>query len=89
MTGTTATSCDGDSVSVNGWFAMPGPATDQVGTEYLDLETFYGDDGCYMFQVTITNTLSSGEELVVVQNDVGWELDFDQNKEGPWDMNAC
>ncbi|DAC16976.1 MAG TPA: hypothetical protein D7H90_06345 [Candidatus Poseidoniales archaeon] len=89
VTGTTATSCDGDSVSVNGWFAMPGPATDQVGTEYLDLETFYGDDGCYMFQVTITNTLSSGEELVVVQNDVGWELDFDQNKEGPWDMNAC
>ncbi len=89
VTGTTATSCDGDSISVNGWFAMPGPATDQVGTEYLDLETFYGDDGCYMFQVTITNTLSSGEDLVVVQNDVGWELDFDQNKEGPWDMNAC
>ena len=68
---------------------MPGPATDQVGTEYLDLETFYGDDGCYMFQVTITKTLSSCVELVVVQNDVGWELDFDQNKEGPWDMNAC
>lgn len=89
VSGTTATSCGGDSVSINGWFAMPGPATDQVGTEYLDLETFYGDDGCYMFQVTITNTLSSGEELIIVQDDVGWELDFDQNKEGPWAMETC
>ena len=87
--GTTATSCDGDSVSVNGWFAMPGPATDQVGTEYLDLDSFYDEDDCYTFQVTITNTLSSGDELVIVQDDVGWELDFESNKEGPWDMNTC
>ena len=89
VSGTVATSCDGNSVSVNGWFAMPGPATDQVGTEYLDLDSFYGEDGCYTFQVTITNTLSSGDELVIVQDDVGWELDFESNKEGPWDMNAC
>ena len=89
VSGTVATSCDGNSVSVNGWFAMPGPATDQVGTEYLDLDSFYGEDGCYTFQVTITNTLSSGDELVIVQDDVGWELDFESNKEGPWDMNTC
>ena len=68
---------------------MPGPATDQVGTEYLDLDSFYGEDDCYTFQVTITNTLSSGDELVIVQDDVGWELDFESNKEGPWDMNTC
>ncbi len=90
VSGTTATSCRGDTgVSVNGWFAMPGPATDTVGTEYLDLESFYDEDDCYTFQVTITNTISNGDELVVVQNDVAWELDFDSNKEGPWDMNAC
>ena len=89
VSGTVATSCDGNSVSVNGWFAMPGPATDQVGTEYLDLDSFYGEDDCYTFQVTITNTLSSGDELVIVQDDVGWELDFESNKEGPWDMNTC
>jgi hypothetical protein len=90
VSGTTATSCRGDSsVSVNGWFAMPGPATDQVGTEYLDLDSFYDTDDCYTFQVTITNTLSSGDELVLVQDDVAWELDFEQNKEGPWDMNTC
>ena len=89
VSGTVATSCDGNSVSVNGWFAMPGPATDQVGTEYLDIDSFYGEDGCYTFQVTITNTLSSGDELVIVQDDVGWELDFESNKEGPWDMNTC
>ena len=90
VSGTTATSCRGDAgVSVNGWFAMPGPATDTVGTEYLDLESFYDEDDCYTFQVTITNTISNGDELVVVQDDVGWELDFDSNKEGPWDMNAC
>ena len=90
VSGTTATSCRGDAgVSVNGWFAMPGPATDTVGTEYLDLDSFYGEDGCYTFQVKITNTLSSGDELILVQDDVAWELDFDANKEGPWDMNAC
>ena len=90
VSGTTATSCRGDAgVSVNGWFAMPGPATDSVGTEYLDLESFYDEDDCYTFQVTITNTISNGDELVVVQDDVAWELDFDSNKEGPWDMNTC
>ena len=90
VSGTTATSCRGDAgVSVNGWFAMPGPATDQVGTEYLDLDSFYDEDDCYTFQVTITNTLSSGDELVIVQDDVAWELDFESNKEGPWDMNTC
>ena len=90
VSGTTATSCRGDAgVSVNGWFAMPGPATDTVGTEYLDLESFYDEDDCYTFQVTITNTISNGDELVVVQDDVAWELDFDSNKEGPWDMNTC
>jgi hypothetical protein len=90
VSGTTATSCRGDSsVSVNGWFAMPGPATDQVGTEYLDLDSFFDSDECYTFQVTITNTISSGDELVLVQDDVGWELDFESNKEGPWDMNTC
>jgi len=89
VSGTVATSCDGNSVSVNGWFAMPGPATDQVGTEYLDLDSFYGEDGCYTFQVTITNTLSSGDELIIVQDDVAWELDFESNKEGPWNMNTC
>ena len=57
VSGTVATSCRGDTVSVNGWFAMPGPATDQVGTEYLDLDSFYDQDGCYTFQVTITNIL--------------------------------
>lgn len=90
VSGTTATSCRGDTgVSVNGWFAMPGPATDTLGTEYLDLDSFYGEDGCYTFQVTITNTLSTGDELILIQDDVAWELDFDANKEGPWDMNAC
>ena len=89
VSGTVATSCRGDTVSVNGWFAMPGPATDQVGTEYLDLDSFYDQDGCYTFQVTITNTLSSGDELVLVQDDIAWDLDFESNKEGPWDMNAC
>ena len=90
VSGTTAISCRGDAgVSVNGWFAMPGPATDTVGTEYLDLESFYDEDDCYTFQVTITNTISNGDELVVVQDDVAWELDFDSNKEGPWDMNTC
>ena len=90
VSGTTATSCRGDAgVSINGWFAMPGPATDQVGTEYLDLDSFYDEDDCYTFQVTITNTLSSGDELVIVQDDVAWELDFESNKEGPWDMNTC
>lgn len=90
VSGTTATSCRGDTgVSVNGWFAMPGPATDTVGTEYLDLESFYDEDDCYTFQVTITNTISNDDELVVVQDDVAWELDFDSNKEGPWDMNTC
>ena len=89
VSGTVATSCRGDTVSVNGWFAMPGPATDKVGTEYLDLDSFYDQDGCYTFQVTITNTLSSGDELVLVQDDIAWDLDFESNKEGPWDMNAC
>lgn len=90
VSGTTATSCRGDTgVSVNGWFAMPGPATDAVGTEYLDIDSFYGEDGCYTFQVTITNSLSSGDELILIQDDVAWELDFDANKEGPWDMNTC
>jgi len=90
VSGTVATSCRGDStVSVNGWFAMPGPATDDVGSKYLDLDSFFDEDDCYTFQVTITNTLSSGDELVLVQDDVAWDLDFESNKEGPWAMNTC
>jgi len=61
VSGTTATSCRGDSsVSVNGWFAMPGPATDQLGIEYLDLDSFFDGDGCYTFQVTTTNQIYTG-----------------------------
>ncbi|MBO63221.1 MAG: hypothetical protein CMA94_00370 [Euryarchaeota archaeon] len=143
VAGTTATSCRGDSsVSVNGWFAMPGPATDPLGIEYLDLDSFFDGDGCYTFQVTTTNQIytgigvdddgddaideesmdgidndgdtedrendgldNDGDGLVdetdgsegvdedgngkVIHSDVSWFLDFESNKEGPWNMNTC
>ena len=146
VAGTTATSCRGDSsVSVNGWFAMPGPATDPLGIEYLDLDSFFDGDGCYTFQVITTNQIYTGigvdddgdgsidEESMdgldndgdaeekesdgldndgdgvideqdgseygmgvdedgngnVIHSDVSWYLDFESNKEGPWNMNTC
>ncbi|MDC0285598.1 hypothetical protein OAK42_00500 [Candidatus Poseidoniaceae archaeon] len=144
VSGTTATSCRGDSdVNANGWLAMPGPATEeQTGMEYLDLDSFYDGDGCYRFQVTITNLIYTGmgvdddgddlideettdkidndgdnsdrdqdgidndgdglidekdgsegvdEDIngVVIHRDMNWDLDFENNKEGPWDMETC
>ena len=39
---------------------MPGPATDINGIEFLDLDSFFDGDGCYTFEIKVTNQIYTG-----------------------------
>ncbi|HIF90039.1 MAG TPA: hypothetical protein EYQ58_00530, partial [Candidatus Poseidoniales archaeon] len=41
------------------WLGLSGTVEDDAGAEYLERDEFYEDDGCYTFEVTITNDLYS------------------------------
>ena len=67
----------------NGWLGLPGTATDQLNTEYLQKDSFYNGEGCYTFEIIITNKVyagmtdseSSNTGIYVSSN--SWFLDLD------------
>ena len=80
--------------STNGWFAMPGNTLDQQEVyEFIERDEFFEDDGCYNFQIIVTNDFystmndaSPGTSVIVSDN--AWQLDFD-SAESDSEMETC
>lgn len=80
--------------STNGWFAMPGNTLDQQEVyEFIERDEFFEDDGCYNFQIIVTNEFystmndaSPGSAVVISDN--AWQLDFESD-EAKSVMNTC
>lgn len=60
------------------WLAMPGTGYDpNTGTvEILEREDFFDDDGCYTFQVIVTNEFYGGSTAVHMSSS-SWELNWE------------
>ena len=57
------------------WLGLCG-TVDDPGAEYIEKEDFYDDDGCYTFEVTITNELYAEQPVTVIDSN-SWELEWD------------
>ena len=71
------------------WLRMGGTSTDNNGILFLHEDDFYDGDGCYTFEVKITNSYYT-ETAVVVESRMSWELKFDQynNDDGGQDART-
>ena len=61
------------------WLGLSGTAEDDAGAEYLERDEFYDDDGCYTFEVTITNDLYSTSPTTVI-NEYAWDLSWESDE---------
>lgn len=61
------------------WMGLSGTAEDDAGAEYLERDQFYEDDGCYTFEVTITNDLYSSSPTTVI-DEYAWDLTWDEDE---------
>ena len=61
------------------WLGLSGTAEDDAGAEYLERDQFYEDDGCYTFEVTITNDLYSSSPTTVI-DEYAWDLAWDDSE---------
>ena len=73
-----------------GWLGMPGTAQNALNTEYLQKDDFYDGDGCYTFEITVTNTLyANGGSTTVVSSD-SWNLDWSESdSQQNGEMTTC
>ena len=69
------------------WLGLSGTAEDDAGAEYLERDQFYEDDGCYTFEVTITNDLYSSSPTTVI-DEYAWDLAWDDS-EAESDNSVC
>ena len=69
------------------WLGLSGTVKDDAGAEYLERDQFYEDDGCYTFEVTITNDLYSTSPTTVI-NEYAWDLTWDDS-EADSDNSVC
>ncbi len=61
------------------WLGLSGTVEDDAGAEYLERDEFYEDDGCYTFEVTITNDLYSSSPTTVI-DEYAWDLSWDSDE---------
>jgi len=61
------------------WMGLSGTIEDDAGSEFLERDQFYEDDGCYTFEVTITNDLYSSSPTIVI-NEYAWDLTWDDDE---------
>lgn len=59
------------------WLRMGGTTTDNNGILFLHEDDFYAGDGCYTFEIRITNQYYSSEP-VVTESRMKWDLQFDR-----------
>ena len=57
------------------WLGLCG-TVDDPGAEYIEKDEFYDDDGCYTFEVTITNELYADQSVTVIDSN-SWDLEWD------------
>lgn len=72
-------SVSGDQVGFSDrWLAIPGTGYDpNTGTvEILERDDFFDDDGCYTFQVVVTNEFYAGSTAVHMSSS-SWELNWE------------
>jgi hypothetical protein len=62
------------------WLGLSGTTEDDAGAEYLERDKFYDDDGCYTFEVTITNDLYSTSPTTVI-DEYAWNLSWESDEE--------
>ena len=76
------------------WLRMGGTSTDNNGILFLHEDDFYDGDGCYTFQVEITNSYyvdanvdeedgggPTDTDRVLTESRMSWELKFDEYNE--------
>lgn len=74
----------------SGWLGMPGTAENQLNTEYLQRDDFYDGDGCYTFEITVTNAFTSSEGSSTVSSTDSWNLDWSETDSGEnGEMTTC
>ena len=61
------------------WLGLAGTTEDNAGAEYLERDQFYDDDGCYTFEVTITNELYSTSPTTVI-DEYAWNLSWESDE---------
>jgi len=69
------------------WLRMGGTSTDDNGILFLHEDDFYDGDGCYTFEVKVTNSYYT-DAAVVVESRMSWELNFDQYNENDGGQDA-
>tara|TARA_B100001996_G_scaffold14105_1_gene11761 strand:- start:989 stop:2239 length:1251 start_codon:yes stop_codon:yes gene_type:complete len=69
------------------WLRMGGTSTDENGILFLHEDDFYDGDGCYTFEVKITNSFYT-DAAVVVESRMSWELNFDQYNDNDGGQDA-
>ena len=69
------------------WLRMGGTSTDDNGILFLHEDDFYDGDGCYTFEVKITNSYYT-DAAVVVESRMSWELNFDQYNDNDGGQDA-
>jgi len=74
----------------NGWLGMPGTASNDQNTEYLQKDDFYDSSGCYTFEIEVTNQFYPGDTPTTYTSANSWELDWhpeDSTQDG--EMTTC
>ena len=69
------------------WLRMGGTSTDGNGILFLHSDDFYDGDGCYTFEIKVTNTFFE-ETAVVTESRMSWELQFDQYNDNDGGQDA-
>ena len=69
------------------WLRMGGTSTDENGILFLHEDDFYDGDGCYTFEVKITNSYYT-DAAQVVESRMSWELNFDQYNDNDGGQDA-
>ena len=74
----------------SGWLGMPGTAQNALNTEYLQRDDFYDGDGCYTFEITVTNTFVPAGGSTTVTSSDSWNLDWSETDSGDnGEMTTC
>jgi hypothetical protein len=76
--------------SIDRWMGLPGTGMDkETGMiEILKVDDFHDGDGCYTFQIIITNDYYASPEGAVQTSNSKWDLAFDSDGKDA-EMSAC
>jgi len=78
-----------ETASIDRWMGLPGTGTDEETNqiEILKRDDFFDGDGCYTFQLIVTNEYYTGESGVQTSNNA-WDLSWDSDEQNS-EMTAC